>query len=126
MYTSQATKIFLSCGIWNMEDQFFIKLSRVIAFKIYYVFFNLMTLQLDNLPDLWINFHLFEIWNKSLLDVYWTQSDDRRATCDISGSLPIPPIYPIKTRKIRHQDLGNMRLNITLCTKNGCVQMKRW
>ena len=36
-------------------------------------------------------------------------ADDRRATCDISGSLPIPPVHAIKIRKIRHQDLGNMR-----------------
>ena len=39
--------------LWHMDigDQLFVKLSRVIAFKIYYVFFDSMTLQLDDLPD---------------------------------------------------------------------------
>ena len=55
----------------------------------------------------------------------WTQSDGRRAICDISGLFPIPPVYAIKTKKIRHQDLGNIRLKITLRTENGCVQRKR-
>ena len=55
---------------------------------------------------------------------FWNQSDDRRATCDISGSLPIPPVHAIKTRKIRHQDLGNMQFNRTLRTENECVQRR--
>ena len=70
--------------------------------------------------------NVFEIWNKSFGCICsWTQSDDRRATCDISESLSIPPVYAIKTRKIWHQDLGYMRLSITLHTEIGCVQRKR-
>ena len=54
-----------------MEDQFFVKLSRVIAFKIYYVFFDLMTLQLDDLPDSQINFHQLEMYFKFGINLRW-------------------------------------------------------
>ena len=56
-----------------MEDQFFVKLSRVITFNMNYVFFDLMTLQLDDLPDHQITFHLLEMYLKfgiNLLDAY--------------------------------------------------------
>ena len=67
------TKIFLSCGIWNMEDQFFVKSSRVIVFKTYYVSFDLMMLQLDDLAGHQTNFHLLEMHLKfgmNLLDAF--------------------------------------------------------
>ena len=60
----------LSCGIWNIKDQVFVKSSRVITFKTNYVSFNLMMLQLDDLADYQTNFQPLEIWNESLLDSF--------------------------------------------------------
>ena len=61
------------CQLWHMEHgrPIFVKLSRVITFKIYYVFFDSMTLQLDDLPDRQINFHLLEMYLKFGINLCW-------------------------------------------------------
>ena len=67
-------KIFLSCDIRNMEDQFFVKLSRETVFKTYYVSFDFDDAgarQSCKSPDKFSPIrNVFEIWNGSLLDTF--------------------------------------------------------
>ena len=74
MYTGQATKIFLSCGMRNMEDQFFVKLSRVTVFKTYYASFDFDDAAARRSCRSSDKFspirNVFEIWNNSLLDAF--------------------------------------------------------
>ena len=97
-------KIFLSCGIWNMEDQFFVKLSRLTVSKTYYVSFDLMMLQFDDLAGHQTNFHLLEMYLKcgiNLLDAFVSGPNltANEQLVMFRGHCPFSQYVPLKLRK---------------------------